>query len=102
MADVLGPADAPFAVTVRPPEDRTFSTLDSWFKDCSGPNNEDGTEIHANVVSNILEGIYVRLLPSAYDFLIVAVMAGFGALVQARFAHIFAHRFERSGGALAS
>ena len=51
-----------------------------------------GTEIHANVVSNILEGIYVQLLPTSYDLLIVALMAGFGALVQARFSHIFTAR----------
>ncbi len=54
MSDILGPADAPHAVTVRPAEDRTFSTLDSWFKDCSGPNNEDGTEIHASWLNGVL------------------------------------------------
>jgi CHASE2 domain-containing sensor protein len=48
-----------------------------------------GAEIHANVISNILSDIYIQLLPSFYDFLIVAFMAGFGALVQARFRHIF-------------
>jgi hypothetical protein len=57
MADVLGPADAPFAVTVRPPEDRTFSTLDSWFKDCSAPDNEDGTEIHASWLNGMLASL---------------------------------------------
>jgi CHASE2 domain-containing sensor protein len=48
-----------------------------------------GAEIHANVISNILSNVYVRLLPPAYDFLIVALMAGFGALVRARFRHVF-------------
>ncbi len=48
-----------------------------------------GTEIHANVISNILSDIYIRLLPSSYDFFIVAFMAGFGALVQARFRYVF-------------
>lgn len=48
-----------------------------------------GTEIHANVISNILGGVYIRQLPDAFDFLIVAVMAGIGALVQARFRHTF-------------
>ena len=52
-----------------------------------------GAEIHANVVSNILTNVYIRLLPSSYDFLIVAFMAGFGALVQARFKHIFSSSF---------
>ncbi len=48
-----------------------------------------GTEIHANVISNILANVYVHLLPTSYDFLIVAVMAAFGALVQARFRRTF-------------
>ncbi len=48
-----------------------------------------GAEIHANVISNILTNVYVRLLPTSYDFLIVALMAGFGALAQARFRHMF-------------
>lgn len=51
-----------------------------------------GTEIHANIVSNILSDVYVRLLPTSYDFLIVALMVGFGALVQARWSHIFTTR----------
>lgn len=48
-----------------------------------------GAEIHANVVSNILSEVYVRLLPAGYDFLIVALMAGFGALARARFRYVF-------------
>jgi CHASE2 domain-containing sensor protein len=48
-----------------------------------------GAEINANVISNILNGVYIRLLPSSYDFLIVALMAGVGALVRARFSHVF-------------
>lgn len=48
-----------------------------------------GSEIHANVISNILSNVYIRLLPSSYDFLIVALMAGFGALVRARWRHVF-------------
>ena len=47
-----------------------------------------GAEIHANVISNVLGNVYVRVLPAAYDFLIVALMAGVGALVQARFRHV--------------
>jgi CHASE2 domain-containing sensor protein len=53
-----------------------------------------GAEIHANVISNILSDVYVRLLPTIYDFLIVAFMAGFGALVQARFRHVFSVRIS--------
>jgi CHASE2 domain-containing sensor protein len=52
-----------------------------------------GTEIHANVISNILSNVYIQLLPSSFDFLIVAFMAGFGALVQARFRHVFSTSF---------
>lgn len=51
-----------------------------------------GAEIHANVISNILGNVYVRLLPSGYDFLIVALMACAGALVRARFRHVFGAR----------
>lgn len=64
----------------------TFSVLQAEYR--------YGAEIHANVVSNILEGIYVQLLPASYDFLIVAIMAGFGALVQARFSHVFSTRVK--------
>lgn len=53
-----------------------------------------GAEIHANVISNILSDVYIRLLPTIYDFLIVAFMAGFGALVQARFRHVFSLRIS--------
>jgi len=60
---------------------------DSW--DLLQGEKRFGTEIHANVISNILAGVYVRLLPTSYDFLIVALMAGFGALVQARFRKVF-------------
>lgn len=56
-----------------------------------------GSQIHANVVSNILSDVYVRLLPSSYDFLIVMLMAGFGALVQARFRHVFSTRLTLPG-----
>jgi CHASE2 domain-containing sensor protein len=65
-----------------------FKTADdSW--DLLQGEQRFGTEIHANVISNILANVYVRLLPTSYDFLIVAVMAGCGALVQARFRHVF-------------
>lgn len=53
-----------------------------------------GTEIHANVVSNILGEVYVSLLPSSYDFLIVVLMAGVGALVRARYSHVFSTKLH--------
>lgn len=64
-----------------------FKTETSW--DLLQGEKRFGAEIHANVISNILTNVYVRLLPTSYDFLIVALMAGFGALVQARFRHVF-------------
>ncbi len=51
-----------------------------------------GAEIHANVVSDILSDIYVRWLPPAYDFLIVAILATLGALVRARLADVLTTR----------
>lgn len=48
-----------------------------------------GAEIHANVISNILSGVYIKTLPDSYDFLVVALMAGLGALVKARCSHVF-------------
>lgn len=51
-----------------------------------------GTEIHANIISNILSNVCVRLLPAIYDLLLVAIMAVFGALVRARLAHVFSTR----------
>lgn len=46
--DLFGPASAPGAVTVRPGEGRSFGPLDSFFKDCSSPDIDDGTEFQAS------------------------------------------------------
>jgi CHASE2 domain-containing sensor protein len=51
-----------------------------------------GSEIHANVISNILVDSYVGLLSTPYELLIVAVMVGIGVLVKARFSRVFATR----------
>ncbi len=56
--------------------------------------NRFGTEIHANVISNILGSIYIQKLPDIFDFLIVAVMAGAGALIQTKFRHVFSTQFS--------
>jgi hypothetical protein len=54
MSDILGPANAPNAVQLRPTEYRTFSsTLDSWFKDCSSDTADDGTDIQAAWLNGI-------------------------------------------------
>lgn len=47
MTDILGPANAVNAVTVRPAETRSFLSLDSWFKDCTTPLADDGTDVTA-------------------------------------------------------
>lgn len=57
MPDILGPASAPNAVTVRPSEARSFSLLDSWFKDCSSPTVEDGTDLQANFLNGLLAAL---------------------------------------------
>jgi len=56
-----------------------------------------GTEIHANVISNILGNVFVRLLPPLYDFVILAVMVGLGVLVRSRYRHVFSSRITLSG-----
>lgn len=45
--DLFGPASAPGAVTVRPSESRSFGAADTFFKDCSSPDLDDGTEFQA-------------------------------------------------------
>lgn len=57
MTDILGPADAPNAVTTRPADDRSFASLDSWFKDCTSPTADDGTDVEASWLNSILAAI---------------------------------------------
>ena len=54
MSDILGPADATNAVTARPAETRTFFSDDTWFKDCSSPTDDDGTDVQAAYLNGIL------------------------------------------------
>lgn len=54
MADFLGPANARNAVTERPTDDRAFSTLDSWFRDCSSPKIDDGTAFRASFFNGMI------------------------------------------------
>ena len=42
MTDIVGPANAPNAVTARPADTRSFGALDSWFKDCTSALSNDG------------------------------------------------------------
>jgi len=57
MTDLLGPASASGAVTVRPGENRTFGATDTWFKDCSDPSLDDGTEFGAAFFNAVLANI---------------------------------------------
>jgi hypothetical protein len=57
MVDLLGPANATNAVTVRPPETRIFGADDTFFKDCSSEQADDGTDIEAS----FLNGVIVQL-----------------------------------------
>ena len=54
MTDILGPANADNATTTRPTETRTFGSVDSWFRNCSTPTANDGTEIDAVWLNQIL------------------------------------------------
>lgn len=45
--DIVGPASAPNSTTIRPPDTRTFGSVDTWAKDCSSPTANDGTKIQA-------------------------------------------------------
>lgn len=54
MSDIIGPANAANAVTVRPAETRSFLSLDTWFKDCSGPLADDGTSVEASWLNGML------------------------------------------------
>lgn len=59
--DILGPANAPNAVTVRPADTRTFGAADTWVKDCTSDTIDDGTDIQAGFV-NALIGAWRNLI----------------------------------------
>ena len=52
MTDILGPANAPNAVTARPADDRTMGNDDTWFLDCTVPGT--GTKLKAAVLNALL------------------------------------------------
>lgn len=53
MVDLLGPASLN-AVTVRPPEDRTIGVDDTYWKDCTSSEAQDGTRLKAAFFNNVL------------------------------------------------
>lgn len=86
MTDTLGPASIN-ATTVRPADDRTFGPDDTWFKDCTSPALQDGTQIRASWLNGITAqlrrairglGITDRTLvdPTFDDMLLDAIRAG--------------------------
>lgn len=54
MPDFIGPANAPNAVTTRPSETRSFGASNTWFKDCTSVNDDDGTMIQAAWLNGII------------------------------------------------
>lgn len=52
--DILGPANAPNSVTVRPADDRTFGAADTFFKDCTSSTAADGTKIKSGWLNAML------------------------------------------------
>lgn len=55
--DLFGPASADGAVSVRPGETRSFGTADTFFRDCSSPDLDDGTEYQAALFNQWLANI---------------------------------------------
>lgn len=55
MTDLLGyGSNAPNVVTTRPADTRTFGSNDTWGKDCSSPDAQDGTGIVAGFMNGLL------------------------------------------------
>lgn len=52
--DIVGPANAPNAVTVRPADTRTFGATDTWTQDCTSPVANDGTKIQAGFLNGLI------------------------------------------------
>jgi hypothetical protein len=59
--DIVGPANAPNAVTTRPGDTRSFGVSDTWMKDCTSSVANDGTKVQAGFV-NALIGQFRNLI----------------------------------------
>lgn len=57
MTDLLGPANAVNFTTSRPSDTRIFGGDDTWFKPCSSPSAQDGTQVQAVWLNGILAQI---------------------------------------------
>jgi phage-related tail fiber protein len=54
MPDILGPASASNALTLRPTDGRVFGAVDTWFGDCTTPSSNDGTLVQAAFLNGML------------------------------------------------
>jgi len=52
--DILGPASASNSVTARPTQTTTYGALRTWFKACSSLTAQDGTQVTADWLNDIL------------------------------------------------
>lgn len=59
MSDILGPANAANAVTVRPADTRSFLSQDTWFKDCTSALTDDGTDVEAGWLNGVVASLRV-------------------------------------------
>lgn len=82
MADLLGPANAPNAVTARPADARVFGADDTFFKGCSAPDVDDGTEVQADWLNGVLaqvrraiRGMGIAVNNADDDMLLKAIQA---------------------------
>jgi hypothetical protein len=61
--DVLGPA-CDLAVTVRPARTNTRGVNNTWFQDCTSPTADDGTEIPADYMNDVLAQLRTAFVSS--------------------------------------
>lgn len=52
--DILGPASAANSVTARPAQTTTYGASRTWFKSCSSLTAQDGTQVTADWLNNML------------------------------------------------
>ncbi|RZM99948.1 hypothetical protein CWO91_34825 [Bradyrhizobium genosp. SA-3] len=55
--DLFGPSVGSGGVTVRPSETRSFTATDTFFRDCSSPDVDDGTEFDAAWFNEVLANL---------------------------------------------
>lgn len=53
--DILGPgSNTPNVTTSRPADDAEYGVNDTWFKDCTSPEAQDGTKIKASILNRTI------------------------------------------------